>query len=125
MVTGVIATSESVADTEATVGSEYSTKEHDVFSIYVDYTKGNEAGLILKVFGMRESGGDQFQLGQYTNSSGVLTPQPQQIELTSSGKKPPVSFDVKGVNYVVVKQVRKGAVAATGTFNLSYVRTKK
>jgi len=125
MVTNNIVTGTAVADTKTAIGNVLSVKDYDTITFYTDYTKGSEGGLTLQFFGLRTESGDEHPLGNYVNSSGVLTQEAsQEVQYSTSGKKIPVSFDVKGVNYVQPYQLKISGTVS-GTFSLSFVKTKK
>jgi|GEM_PF-5733411 len=126
MVTNTIVTDAAVSATLAQVGNVISVECFDTFALYLNYTKGNEDGLKIEVYGLRTVSGDEHALGKYVNANGVRTEQPsKEFQFTGSGKKIPMVFDVRGVNYISIYQQRTGAVAPTGTFTLSYLKTKK
>jgi len=124
MVKGTIGTAVAVVDTETVVGGEVSVRDFDTIALFVDYTKGTETGLIIKVYGLSEIGGDEHQLGGYLRAGGVMTADPREAQFTSSGKKVPLVYDVTGVDRIKVYQLKIGGTAS-GSFDLDYYKTNK
>ena len=101
--------------------NEIEVKDFDYITLFVNYTKGDESGIKVKVEGMDVSGGSLFQLGAFTNASGTLTNEPQELQLTATIKAVPWLLDVRGVLFIKISQARTSGGTPTGTATISYI----
>lgn len=117
-----IGTAVAVADVYTLLGSEINITSYKTLVLFLDYTKGTEGGLKIKASGLHASGGSEYQMGEYTNLSGVLSEQKQEYQYTSTTKAVPIILDVSGYNYVKIEQAKISGTAS-GTVTADYIKT--
>lgn len=83
------------------------------YNIFIDYTKGDEDGLVLSFVSVENGTEHPFPAGGDWSTAGDA----KSITLAASGQTT-LELDTSGVDNFKVKQVRNGAVAATGSFDI-------
>jgi hypothetical protein len=107
--------------TQTLVGFEINCAGHSYLTLYFDYVKGNETGLIITPLVLRESGGTEYAYAERTATGGAITLTDTKITLTAS-KSSYMTFDVTGIEIMKFTQGGSGDDGSTlGTLAASYI----
>jgi len=106
--------------TQTLIGAEIDCRGQDYLTIYFDYVKGDETGLIITPLVMRESGGTAYPYAERTATGGAITLTDTKITLTGS-KSSYMTFDVEGIEIMKFTQGGSNNDGTTlGTLAASY-----
>lgn len=105
------------------VGAELSVIGYRYLSLFLDYAKGNETGLLVVPSFLPVSGGDLYQYGVWTPTTGVNAFQAGSFKMTASGKYYFV-IDIAGQEFVKITQGGSNNDGTpTGTLAAKYLLT--
>ena len=85
----------------------------------MDYTKGDEDGLLITPYALNETDGDDYQFQTWDATGALRTRVESQFSLTATGKYMMV-FDVSGIELFKFTQIADGGTP-TGTISASFV----
>jgi hypothetical protein len=89
--------------TQTLIGSEISCRGQSYLTLYIDYVKGEETGLIITPLVLRETGGTEYAYAERTATGGAITLTDTKITLTAS-KSSYMTFDVTGIEIMKFTQ---------------------
>jgi hypothetical protein len=121
MATGILQAATTIAKTTQTlIGSEIGCAGQHYLTLYFEYTKGDETGLVITPSVLRTSGGTAFPYAITTATGGAMTVTATTLTLTAS-KTGYVTFNVEGIDFM--KFTQGGSAndgTPTGTLAASY-----
>lgn len=120
--TGILQASTTIAKTTQTlVGSIIDCRGYDHLTLFFEYTKGDETGLLITPSVLRTSSGTAYPYAITTATGGAFTVTATTLTLTAS-KSSFITFDVEGIDFM--KFAQGGSAndgTPTGTLAASYV----
>jgi len=106
--------------TQTVMGAEVSCAHYDYLTLYFQYVKGDETGLIVKAFVMPETGGTAHQDLTWTAAAGTKTATINQYTVTATGNYY-IMFDIRGIEFIKFTQGGSNNDGTpTGTIAASY-----
>ena len=106
--------------TQTDIGSELGVSGYNYLTLFLEYTKGDETGLLVQAHVLRETGGTEFQYCTWANSSGTWSVTAGEHTLTAAADVY-ITFDVSGIE--IIKFTQGGSNndgTPTGTLAVSY-----
>ena len=105
--------------TPTLMGAEIKCGGYDTITLFLDYVKGDETGLIITPYVMYTAGGTAYQDQSWSAAGGAKTTTANTFYMTASGNHF-VTMDVTGVEFIKFMQscadgTPLGTVAATYT----------
>lgn len=89
-------------------------------TLFVDYVKGDETGLIIYPYVLRIPGGNEYPIAIWTTTAGVYVAVTQVWKLLATAKRT-IAFDVRGIEYMKFYQGGSNNDGTpTGTLAASY-----
>jgi hypothetical protein len=116
--TGILQAASVITAVAGALGSEIGTENAEYIHLYLTYVKGDETGVIVKMFAYRTTGGTAHQSRIWTESSGVNTAAVESISLTASGSYR-YEWLLGAIDYVSFTEVADGGTP-DGTLAASY-----
>jgi len=107
--------------TQTLIGAEIQCGGYDFITLFFDYVKGDETGLLVKALFMQVSGGTAYQDQSWTAAAGTKSSTANQYTATATGNHF-VTFDIRGIEFV--KFTQGGSAndgTPTGTLAAAYV----
>ena len=112
-----------VSDT-ATSAGEIDVRYAKSLNLFIKYTKGDETGLTITIKGLHTTGGQEYQIGCYTDASGSMTQEVYTYLYTATTNAVPIELDVTGYNYIKVYEVKTGGSTSAATLlQIDYIRS--
>lgn len=107
--------------TQTLIGAEIKCGSYDYITLYFDYVKGDETGVLIQAHFLQVSGGTEYQDVSWTAAAGTKTATLNELKLTATANRFAV-FDVRGIAFVKFTQggsdndgTPTGTLAATYT----------
>ena len=95
------------------MGGVIDVAPYDTITIFIDYTKGTESGVLVYANFFRRLATGLYQLGEWTLPGGAKTFQETYFQLTASDRRY-ITLDVTGQNLMTLHNVAiQGAVSGT------------
>jgi hypothetical protein len=118
---GVLQTATTIAKTTQTlVGAEIDCGGYEWLTLFFDYTKGNETGLILTPFVLHTTGGTAYPVAITTATGGAYTVTDTKLTITAT-KSGYITFDVRGISFMKFTQGGSNNDGTpTGTLAVAY-----
>jgi len=107
--------------TQTLIGAEIQCGGYDFITLFFDYVKGDETGLLVKALFMQAPGGTAYQDQSWTAAAGTKSSTANQYTATATGNHF-VTFDIRGIEFV--KFTQGGSAndgTPTGTLAAAYV----
>lgn len=106
--------------TQTLIGFEIPCNGYEYLTLFFDYVKGDETGLLIQAHFMQASGGTAYQDQSWTDAAGTKSSTANQYTATASGNYY-ITFDVSGVEFVKFTQGGSNNDGTpTGTLAASY-----
>lgn len=107
--------------TPTIIGNEINCRGYNYLTLFFNYTKGDETGLIITPSVLTEIGGTAYAYAERTATSGAFTLTDTKITLTAT-KNSYITFDVRGISAMKFTQGGSNNDGTpTGTLAASYV----
>jgi len=107
--------------TQTTIGDIIHCSGYDYITLFFDYTKGDETGLLIQVHFLNSAAGTAYQDITWTAAAGTKTATANQYTATAT-KSHYITVDIRGVEYIKFTQggsnndgTPTGTLAATYT----------
>lgn len=102
---------------------EIAARGYRYITFWLDYTKGDETGLLVKPWYKPITGGDLFQDQSWTATAGEKTATVNSFKMTATGKYY-ITLDLAGIEFVKLTQGGSNNDGApTGTLAVRYTLT--
>lgn len=109
--------------TQTLIGHEIDCRGQSYLTLYFDYVKGDETGLIITPLVLMESGGTAYPYAERTATGGAITLTDTKITLTAD-KSSYMTFNVQGIGLMKFTQGGSNNDGTpTGTLAASYTLT--
>lgn len=99
------------------LGSELASHGRDKLVLFIDYTKGDETTMELKITSMTESGGTEYKKANESSSGGTTTVSAKEYQFTGS-QKIELPVNMYGSYFKVYAKATGGT--PTGTVDVKY-----
>jgi hypothetical protein len=110
--------------TQTLIGQEIRCSGYDYITLFFDYVKGDETGVIVQAHAMQESGGTAYQDQSWTATAGTKSSTANEYTATASGSHY-VTFDIRGIEFIKFTQGGSNNDGTpTGTLAASYTLKK-
>lgn len=96
--------------------------KYKTLTIYPKYVNGDETSAQIKVTELHTTGGEEHQLGQYTNSSGTHSKELWEYSYTVSQNAIPITINVTGKKLLKIYTKATGGIP-TGTMKIDYLKS--
>jgi hypothetical protein len=119
--TGILQTAAVISKTVQTaISGDLGVENAEYIKMYFDYVKGDETGVIIKVYAHRTLNGTNHQYILWSESSGVYTAEDDSVKLTATGSYTR-DYLVSGIDYIFFTQGGSDNDGTpTGTLAVSY-----
>ncbi len=123
---GLLQASGTIAKTTQTLmGAEISCKSYDTITLFVEYTNGDETGVIIQAHFKFASAGTAFQDVSWSAAAGTKLATVNEFKMTASADRY-ISFGLDGMEYVEFTQGGSDNDGTpTGTIVANYSMTEK
>lgn len=109
--------------TPTIIGQEISCGAYATITLFFDYVKGDETGLVIYPYLRQDTGGTNYQDQSWTSAAGVRTVLANSYKVTASGNHM-INIDVRGVKFIAFYQGGSDDDGTpTGTLAASYTMT--
>lgn len=105
--------------TQTLIGYEIPTENSEYINLFLDYTKGDETGVTIRMFTRRVSGDTAHQSRVWAEVSGVNTASLETIPLTVSGRYM-FSWLLGAIDFVYFTQAGTNDGTPTGTLKAAF-----
>ena len=106
--------------TQTTIGAEINCAHYDYITLFMQYVKGDETGIIVQAHVMPTSGGTAHQNASWSATAGTKTATANQYTMTASANRY-ITFDVLGIGFIKFTQGGSNNDGTpTGTLAASY-----
>ena len=97
---GILQASTTIAKTTQTImGSEINCRSYDTIVLFIEYTKGDETGVLIQAHYRFASGGTDFQDISWSAAAGTKLATVNEFKMTASVDRY-IPLDVEGFEYV-------------------------
>ena len=111
-------------DTQTVMLGEIACGGYDTITLFVEYTNGDETGLLIQAHFKHASGGTAFQDVSWSAAAGIKLATLNEFKMTASVNRYMV-FDIKGLQYVEFTQGGSNDDGTpTGTITVNYSMTE-
>jgi hypothetical protein len=118
---GTLQTATTVVKTSETViGAAEDCSHHDTFTIFLDYTKGDETAIYIIPYAV-DLDGDEYQWQTWTATAGDKLATNSRAKMTATGKFY-LTFDVRAINKIKFYHQAEGGTP-TGTLAAKWSMT--
>ena len=109
---GILQAAATIAKTTQTlIGAEIGCGGYNYITLFIDYVKGDETGLLVQAHMLQASGGTEYQDQSWTAAAGTKSSTANQYTATGSGNHY-IIFDIRGIEFIKFTQ---GGSANDGT----------
>lgn len=106
--------------TQTLIGAEINCSGYDYLTLFFNYVKGDETGLLIQMHAMQESGGTAYQGVTWSATAGTRTATEDQYTAVAT-KNHYIIFDVRGIEFIKFTQGGSNNDGTpTGTLAASY-----
>ena len=121
---GLLETATIIAkDTQTVMGAEIHCSGFDTITLFVEYTKGDETGLLIQAHFKHTKAGTAFQDVSWSAAAGTKSATVNEFKMTASADRVLV-FDISGMEFVEFTQSGSDDDGTpTGTITANYSMT--
>jgi hypothetical protein len=110
--------------TQTLIGQELRCGGYDFITLFLEYTNGDETGILVQAHMLQESGGTEFQDQSWTAAAGTKSATVNEYTATATGDHY-ITFDIRGIEYIKFTQGGSNNDGTpTGTLAASYTMTR-
>ena len=120
-VSGTLQAAATITATETLIGAEISCGHYSRLTLFLDYDKGDEAGVYIIPYIMQAAGGAAYQWQDWTAAAGDKSAVESRLYMTASDNYY-ITTDVTGVEYIKFMQDANGGTP-TGVLAVAYTMT--
>lgn len=106
--------------TQTALGLEIETENYGFLTLFADYVKGDETGLLILAYAHRTHNGTNHQYILWTETNGVYTAESESLKVTATGNYVR-QYDLAGIDFIFFTQGGSNNDGTpTGTLAASY-----
>lgn len=110
--------------TQTDIGSEIKCGGYEYITLFLEYTNGDETGLLIQAHMLQVSGDTEFQESDWSAAAGTRTVTANEYKLTATGDHY-ITFDIRGIEYIKFTQGGSDNDGTpTGTLAASFTMTR-
>jgi len=101
---GTLQTATTIAKTTQTlIGAEIKCGSYDYLTLFLDYVKGDETGILVRAHFMQTPGGTAYQDQSWTSTAGTKSSTANEYTAIANANLY-ITFDVRGVEFIKFTQ---------------------